>query len=108
MTDAVADLRALLAAKAKPRPAYDAVYAAAVDTLTKGAPGLTEVTRGALANSIALKAEGAVAATTADLLGAAEKALNFIANTEGEFGMTLESGDALRAAISKASNSKKA
>lgn len=38
----------------------------------------------------------------AELLAAAKRALNFIANTEGELGITLDSGDALRAAIAKA------
>ena len=37
-----------------------------------------------------------------DLLDAAAKALNFIANTESELGISLSSGDALRAAIAKA------
>jgi len=36
------------------------------------------------------------------LLAAAEKALNYITNTEGEWGITLDSGDALRAAIALA------
>jgi hypothetical protein len=38
-----------------------------------------------------------------ELLQAAQRALNYIANTEGELGITLESGDMLRAAIAKAS-----
>lgn len=42
-------------------------------------------------------------ATGHELFEAATKALNFIANTEGELGITLDSGDALRAAITKAS-----
>jgi hypothetical protein len=37
-----------------------------------------------------------------DLLDAARRALNFIQNTEGEFGDSLPSGDALRAAIARA------
>jgi len=37
-----------------------------------------------------------------ELLAAAERALNFITNTEGEMGEALESGDMLRAAIAKA------
>ena len=37
-----------------------------------------------------------------ELLEAAQKALNYIANTESELGVTLDSGDALRAAIAKA------
>lgn len=37
-----------------------------------------------------------------ELLEAARMALNYIANTEGELGITLSSGDALRAAIAKA------
>jgi len=41
-------------------------------------------------------------AAAPDLLAAAEKALNFIANTERELGITLDSGDAIRAAIAKA------
>lgn len=40
-----------------------------------------------------------------DLLAAARKALNFVENTESELGVTLDSGDALRAAIAKASPS---
>lgn len=38
----------------------------------------------------------------ADLLEAAKTALNYITNTESELGITLDSGDALRAAIRKA------
>lgn len=41
-------------------------------------------------------------AASPDLLEAAQKALNYIANTEGELGITLGAGDALRAAIAKA------
>lgn len=37
-----------------------------------------------------------------DLLAAACKALNYIMNTEYELGIALDSGDALRAAITKA------
>jgi hypothetical protein len=37
-----------------------------------------------------------------DLLAAARKAENYIANTEGELGFTLDSGTALRAAIARA------
>lgn len=37
-----------------------------------------------------------------DLLSAAQKALNFIENTEGEMGERLSCGDALRAAIARA------
>lgn len=37
-----------------------------------------------------------------ELLEAAQKALNYIANTESELGITLGSGDVLRAAIAKA------
>ena len=37
-----------------------------------------------------------------ELLEAAQRTLNSIANTEGELAMTLESGDMLRAAIAKA------
>jgi hypothetical protein len=42
-------------------------------------------------------------AAAPDLLEAAKAALNFIANTEGELGITLNSGDLLRAALSAAS-----
>lgn len=45
-------------------------------------------------------------AAAPDLYAAAEKALNYIANTEGEFGVTLNSGDALRAALAKARGEK--
>lgn len=41
-------------------------------------------------------------AAAPELLEAAQKALNYIANTESELGVTLDSGDALRAAIAKA------
>lgn len=41
-------------------------------------------------------------AAAPELLAAAQKALNYVANTEGELGITLDSGDALRAAIAKA------
>jgi hypothetical protein len=37
-----------------------------------------------------------------ELLAAAKRALNYIENTEGELGITLDSGNALRAAIAKA------
>lgn len=42
--------------------------------------------------------------STSALLEAAQRALNFIENTEDEFGDSLPSGDALRAAISKATS----
>lgn len=41
-------------------------------------------------------------AAAPELLEAAQKALNYIANTESELGITLDSGDALRAAVAKA------
>ena len=41
----------------------------------------------------------AAAARIAALEAAARKALNYIENTEGELGITLTSGDALRAAL---------
>lgn len=41
-------------------------------------------------------------AAAPDLLEAARRALNFIQNTEDEFGDNLPSGDALRAAIARA------
>ena len=41
-------------------------------------------------------------AAAPDLLEAARRALNFIENTEDEFGDNLPSGDALRAAIARA------
>jgi len=41
-------------------------------------------------------------AAAPDLLAAAKRALNFIENTEGEIGCSLESGELLRAAIAKA------
>ncbi len=40
-----------------------------------------------------------------NLLAAAILALNYITNTESEFGITLKCGDALRAAIAKAAGS---
>ena len=40
--------------------------------------------------------------SAAELVAAARKALNFIENTESEMGEPLNSGDALRAAIAKA------
>jgi hydroxymethylpyrimidine/phosphomethylpyrimidine kinase len=42
-------------------------------------------------------------AREAKLRGALEKALNFIQNTESEFGTTLHSGDVARAALGDAS-----
>lgn len=48
------------------------------------------------------EADARLIAASPDLLEAAVKALNFIANTETELGITLDSGDALRAAIAKA------
>ena len=41
-------------------------------------------------------------AAAPELLDAAQRALNYITNTESEFGITLGSGDMLRAAIAKA------
>ena len=41
-------------------------------------------------------------AINGELLAAARKALNYIANTEDELSITLDSGEALRAAIAKA------
>lgn len=46
-------------------------------------------------------ANAALIAAAPDLLAAARSALNFIENTEGELGIKLDSGDALRAAIAK-------
>lgn len=40
-----------------------------------------------------------IEALNAELVAAARRALNFIENTEGEIGDTLESGDLLRAAL---------
>lgn len=48
------------------------------------------------------RANARLIAAAPDLLAAAERALNYITNTEGEMGETLESGDMLRAAIAKA------
>ena len=45
---------------------------------------------------------GRLISAAPELLEAAQKALNYIANTESELGVTLESGDALRAAVAKA------
>lgn len=42
-----------------PASLYEAFFAAAVDSLTKGAPGIAEPTRNALARSIAMKCERA-------------------------------------------------
>jgi hypothetical protein len=50
-----------------------------------------------------IAADARLIAAAPDLLAAAKAALNFIANTEGELGITLNSGDLLRAALSKAS-----
>jgi len=41
-------------------------------------------------------------AAAPDLLEALQKALNYLQNTEEEFGITLDSADACRAAIAKA------
>lgn len=51
---------------------------------------------------VAKPADAVLYAAAPDLLEAAAVALNFIENTESEFGETLRSGDALRAAIVKA------
>ena len=48
------------------------------------------------------EADRALILAAPDLLAACERALNFIGNTEDEFGENLPSGDALRAAIAKA------
>lgn len=48
------------------------------------------------------KAEKAIRDAASELLAACRLALNFIENTEGEIGEKLNSGDALRAAITKA------
>jgi len=49
-----------------------------------------------------MRAVAALWIAAPDLLKAAQKALNFIENTEGEMGESLDSGDALRAAITRA------
>lgn len=46
------------------------------------------------------KANARLIAAAPALFEAAERALNYIENTEGELGITLESGEMLRAAIS--------
>ena len=46
--------------------------------------------------------EAILVAALPELMIAAERALNFIENTESEIGCSLESGDLLRAAIKKA------
>lgn len=51
------------------------------------------------------EANARLIAAAPDLLAAAERALNFIENTEGEMSETLPSGDLLRAAIAKAKGS---
>ena len=49
-----------------------------------------------------LTANARLIAAAPDLLAAANRALNYIQATEGELGITLDSGDMLRAAIAKA------
>lgn len=44
---------------------------------------------------------GYVFAAAPNMLAACVKALNYIENTESDFGITLESGDMLRAAIAR-------
>lgn len=48
------------------------------------------------------RANARLIAAAPEMLAALEHCLNFIANTEGELGITLDSGDAARAAIAKA------
>lgn len=48
------------------------------------------------------RANSHLIAAAPDMLAACEAALNYIANTEGEWGITLDSADKLRAAIAKA------
>ena len=48
------------------------------------------------------KANATLIAEAPELYKALERALNFIANTESEWGIQLDSGDAARAALSKA------
>lgn len=48
------------------------------------------------------EADARLIAAAPELLEAAKKALNFIANTESELGIELDCGDSLRSAIAKA------
>ena len=48
------------------------------------------------------KANARLIAAAPELFAACEKALNYIANTEGEYGITLDTGIFLRAALTKA------
>lgn len=56
--------------------------------------------RGYRRNHVAANAR--LIAAAPDLLAAAQRALNYIENVEGEFDIQLDSGDMLRAAIAKA------
>lgn len=58
-----------------------------------------------IATDIQSGADADLIAAAPELLGAARKALNHIENTECEFGIELDSGNALRAAIAKATQS---
>lgn len=55
-----------------------------------------------LPSSAEAHANAHLIAAAPDLYEAAVLALNYITNTEGEFGVTFQSGDALRAALAKA------
>jgi len=64
--------------------------------------GLRSSTYSIIRKGPEMKANAWLMAAAPDMLDALRKALNFIENTEGELGITLESGDAVRAAIAKA------
>lgn len=53
-----------------------------------------------------MEANAALISAAPDMYEACTKALNYIQNTEREFGITLSSGDALRAALTKARGGK--
>lgn len=58
-------------------------------------------------NQRELRANARLIAAAPEIYEAATKALNYIENTEGELGITLQSGEALRAALAKANPSAK-
>jgi hypothetical protein len=72
------------------------------DFYTMSHPAEASVLNGGRSKPVHFLHEMAEHNATPDLLEAAKKALNYIANTEGELGIKLDSGDALRAAIARA------
>ena len=90
------------------RPAMGTAAGCTVATIMPEGPYRGDVTRSQSAEHIdgiakdELIANAHLIAAAPDLYAALERALNFIANTEGEMGEPLSCGDIARAALAKA------